>query len=434
MDESRRQSQATPSRAWVARRSALSFILFVLVAGNATAQVDALIQQFGGRNAAEARRAAQELQRGMRQVQRQSEQEAHEQTCERMVQWVSTIDGIPPDALQRRQAGVAVTRGGASTAAQVPLESWFLDDAHFVPAFGKPFDAIGAQEAVELQRSASRCRSALSSQGRTSGIDAGFPSRVFHPAMRERYAEGLRTIRAARAEVANAMQELPTLAADEAGSSRLRELAADSERLAGFLEPQARSAYREALRLADRRIAQPQQLARARDAAMRAQGYDGLVELAGVQAELAKDAIQQGRAGSLQSNPAMAELRARQSEIARSLVAQERSRIDALGTGMVALERGAQWYREYRARYERLATTVPELREIFVMFETRRLAQIDSAREELSARITRTRSTLELEQIKATYLPLEIDTRSASGTALLTAWRSGVTSLTSAAY
>ena len=102
-------------------------------------------------------------------------------------------------------------------------------------------------------------------------------------------------------------------------------------------------------------------------------------------------------------------------------MAQERARIDALGSGVVGLERGVQWHEEYVRRYDgRYTSAVPELRTMLAYFEEQRGPLLDAAAPELTRRIAQTRDEAELRQLVAHTIPLDIDQRRASGTALMT--------------
>ena len=396
----------------VTRQLLAAVVCAAMVSGAAGEDLNSILQQLGGRDARQAQRAAQQAQRAAQQANRAAERQDREDACARISAWLANIDSLPPEVQQRRFGGGARPgmAGAAPAALQVPYESWLLEDSRFVPTFGQPFDALPADERDRLQRAGSGCQSPRNARGQATADNMLF-YRAFHPQYFPTYAQGVKTIRGARAEVDAALQELQSLRADDTGLQRYRELNAQAQRLSGFLGETRRAEYRQALASANQRVAQVVNAAHGRQAAAQARGYEGLLALVQLQAQMNRD----GGAASASN-----ELRARQSEIARELVAQERDRIEALGSGLVGLERGVQWYGEYQTRYAKPAVSVPELREMLTHFEQRRGATLDASQAELSARIVQTRSESELQPLVARYLPLEMDQRRPSGTALLT--------------
>lgn len=374
-------------------------------------ELDPVARQLGAREAREAQRAARQAGGTARRTQVMNERQEREVTCAKLTEWLSDIDSVPPEVQQRRFGGGT----GASTAAmQIPYESWLLQDDRFVSFYGKPFDAVGADEMQRLQRGGN-CPSPRNARGQAV-IDNMFLYRSFDPRYHPRYADGVKAIRAAHAEVRTALAQLRALKPDDEGLRRYRELAAPSERLSAFLGEEPRSGYRQALQVAYQQVAQPVLASRSREAIAQAKGYDGLLALSQLQGEIGRDAASSRTA----AGSAGEQLRAKQAAIARELVAQERARVDALGQGLVGLERGVQWHQDYRARYEKLTGSAPELREMLAHFEQRRGVLLEAAQPELSSRITQARSDRELDELTARYLPLDSDKRSVAGTALLT--------------
>jgi len=400
-----------PRRFGFPAAAGLVALLSLLAAAPAQAQLDGLLRQaIGGRGGAEVDR----LTRSAQPLRRDLDRAADAATCDKMTAWLSRIDDIPPEVLARRFGGAA--RGSVETqaTAQIPYESWLLEDGRFVPAFGKPYDAIGPDEAASLQKL--RCASPRNAAGQAI-TDNMFFYRVFQPAFQPRYAQGVRQIRTARQEADAALADLGSLSADEAGLRRLTEMRQNLPRWSAFMTPDRRASFEGAFAAADRRVAQPVQFAAARQSVAQARGYEGLQSLVALHVEMerSKSASRSGAA-----NPAIAELRSKEAEIARQIVADEKARIDALGTGPSGLERGVQWHKEYQARYERLAATATDLKELPAYFEQRRSGVLEAAQGELSGRMSRARSGAEVDEMIARYLPLESDRRSLAGTALLT--------------
>jgi hypothetical protein len=99
---------------------------------------------------------------------------------------------------------------------------------------------------------------------------------------------------------------------------------------------------------------------------------------------------------------------------------EQRGRIDALGSGLKAVESGVQWYRDYRQRFdEQMLASLPELHEPMRYFTQQRGKALAAARPELEKQIDRTASQGDLERLVARYLPLPEDGKSADGRALV---------------
>ncbi len=381
------------------------------------------------RAASEARRLAAELRRAEQRAQReadraarpdprgaaQADRAARTQGCERIAAWLSETQtrGIPPAVLARRFEGGRAA-GAASAALQVPYESWLLQDARFAPAFGARFDEVPAGDRQGLQRAGNNCPSPRNARGQAIADNMLF-FRAFDARYHPRYVQGVVAIRAAHARVDAALKALQGLGADDAGARRLRELAADRAELEGFLDADARAAYRQAFEGTYRRALQPLYDRRLRQAAAGAQGYEGLATLAALQTEMQRDAYAAGASAHAAVPP---EVKARRTALAQALVAEEQARIDALGAGPAGLERGVQWHAEHLRRYDaRLTGAAPELRAILAHFEQRRAPVLDAAMPELSRQIQATRSEAQLQALLDRYVPLESDRRHAALTA-----------------
>lgn len=321
---------------------------------------------------------------------------------------------IPPEVLDRR-FGRSTQAGGSSPALQVPYESWLLQDARFEPVFGQTFDAVGPQEAAQFRQAGGGCPSPRNERGQAV-VDNMLFARAFDERYRPRYSEGIARIREAQTQAAAAVNLLKGLQADENGARQFQATVPEVERLGAFLDQEKRAALQQGLRETFAKLVQPQQARRVQDVVASARGYEGLLALVALQQELASYAPLAGSAVGVSP-----ELRARQVSLAQELVAAERGRIDALGTGIVNLERGVQWHQEYRSRYAaRLTPTVPELSGMLSYFEERRGVALEAAEKDLTGRINQVQSEAELQQLIAKYIPLEFDQRHRSGTALLT--------------
>ena len=336
-----------------------------------------------------------------------------ERGCGHIAAWLAETDFIPPE-VQSRRFGRAQP-GGASAALQVPYESWLLQDAKFEPVFGKRYDAVTADEASRLRQTASRCPPPRNAQGQ-SVIDNMFVTRSFDDRYRARYIQGVVQIREAQLRGAAALSMFNTLQAVETAPQQFQEAAASQRQIEGFLDGKNRAEIRKAAKDAHNRAISPLQALRAQQAVANARGYEGLVALTSLQQGFDREA----QMADVAPIP-LPEMTAKLQTLVQDLVGSEKGRIDALGTGAVALERGVQWHQEYRSRYlPRVTSATSGLSAMLAYFEERRATALDAAEKDLTARVSQSRTDAELNQLVEKYIPLEFDQRHRSGTALLT--------------
>ncbi|MBX3600599.1 MAG: hypothetical protein KF863_08240 [Rubrivivax sp.] len=404
----------------------------MLASAAPTAAAQGLGDLLDGKTARELQRAAREVERqrareSARERRERSREEARERRdavrderladCERVAAWFAGTDHIPPEALARRFGGGP--RGDRSSPSmQLPYEAWLLQDARFEPAFGQRYDAMSVDEGKALhEASRGGCTMPRNERGQSMS-DGMLLFRAFDPRFQPQYVQAVRRIREAQAQVQQTLQALAALAAagpgDEAGQALGRQ-AAQRAALEGYLDEPRRAAFRRAFAETYARVVVPAQEARVADAVAQARGLDGLQALARLQAELQAEA----RAAGAEA-PAPAALRERREALVAEVAAGERARVDALGSGLVALERGVQWHADYRQRLEPLIGGSAAAHALVEHFEARRAAALQAAERELAERIAATRSEGELQALVARYLPVAADERHAVGTALFT--------------
>ena len=330
--------------------------------------------------------------------------------CIELVDWLRKPDGIPQEIIQARfTGGVRLP----PELMQVPYESWLMQDARLEPFIGKTFEAITAQDAEQLSRSSQGCTQHAQGGERllaSPGIFGG----VLHPSQHPRVVEGLKKIRAAQQEAAAIRKELSSLTVNDAGVRRYQEMALQSRRIGGFLAGDEREQFDQALADANSKIVAPALTARVQREVAQAKGFDGLQALVLLEREL-----RSGASGA-SDMPAMQALKSAQSRLAAEIATAERQRIDALGVGLVGLERGVDWYRDYQKRLGLLAAEVVELRALAGFFVERRTALLNASRPDLSSRIAAANSPENLDKLIGRYIPLESDRQSKPGTELLT--------------
>lgn len=382
-----------------------------------------------GKSAREIQRAARDAERQqardeVRERRQQSQNEAKERReaarrdrvadCEHVAAFLAGTVHIPPEALARRFGGG--TRGERGNLAhQLPWEAWLLQDARFQPAFGKPYDAMTPEEGKSLY-DASRGGCAMPRNERGQAMsDNMLLFRAFDSRYQPSYVQAVRQIRDAHAKVKQTRQALAALPPGEAGRQTLRSQTLQRSALEGFLDENSRAAYRLAFADAYGRVVAPGNEARVAAAVAQAHGLEGLRALARLETDLQDEA----RAAAAEVRLPTA-LRERQQVLIAEIATGERARVDALGDGLVALERGAQWFADYRQRLGPLIGSSAAGRELIEHFETRRGAALQTAERELSQRIAATRSDAELQELTTRYLPLAMDQHHVTGTALFT--------------
>jgi hypothetical protein len=424
---------AHPGRAMTHRRSSvkrsLSTVLSMLLAAvllplaPPPAAAQGLSDLLDPRSAREAQRAVRELerQRERREGQRAAAGERRENVrserlaaCERVAAWLAGTEHLPPEALaQRFGGGPRGDRGSPAT--QLPYDAWLLQDARFEPAFGKRYDDMTAQEGRRLHE-ASRGGCAMPRNERGQAMSDGMLLfRAFDPRLQPQYVQAVRQIREAHATIAQTLQALAALPPGDEGRQTLARLAAARGRLEGFLDQPGRDTWRRGFAEAYARVVAPANEARVAAAVAQARGLEGLQALIRLQAELQAEARAAGT--EVRLPPA---LRESQASLAAEVASGERARVDALGSGVVALERGAQWLADYRQRLQPLLGDSAPGRELVMHFEARRGAALQAAERDLAQRIAATHSEGELQALVGRYLPLDLDQRHPVGTALLT--------------
>ena len=352
-------------------------------------------------------RAAQEARR--------AERAQAGKSCDVIGQWLTDPAGMPEEVLALRFGGGERLEPSAP-ARRISYEAWLFQDERAISALGLRFDEVPAAERPRLMQMGKGCGFPRNARGQ-SIADPMLFFRAFSERYFPGYAKEVVTIREAHAEIAAARSDLPALASGEAGIARYREHAAKMGRLKAYLADTERKAYQQAFHAAYDGVVQGFHAQRIRAAMPGAQGLEGILALAALQAEMHRDADMVGASASVPP-----ELRARQTALARGVVEGERRRIDDLGTGLAGLERGVRWHAETPLRKEgRLAGSVPELRDVLGYFEDKRGQTLEAAEPELSRRIRQARNESELQQLVDRYVPLDVDRQGRGGTALTTA-------------
>jgi hypothetical protein len=358
----------------------------------------------------EQRAAEQKKLQAARKAEQQARAEAQEKACARIDTQVEKLDTVPPEVLGRRFGGGGVDL--RSPALRIPYESWLLSDEMFVPAFGEKYDEVTPEEGTELQTVMRNCQQPVNERGQAI-FDNMLFYRAFDPRFKPGYLAGVEQIREARAELAGVVQQLEALSGEES-AGQWSQLADSARQLEPFAGTAQRSEVQDALRKAWSEAVQPGHLRKAKQVADQAEGVQGLKSLQQLKQEFAREAT---LAGVPPDWPEVA--RARETNILNGLIDAEHRRIDSLGTGLPALEKGVAWYRDYHQSFDDTTLgSLTALREPMDYFTRKRTEALSTARAELEVRIRKTRNIGELNQLTRRYIPLSSDAGSADGQAL----------------
>jgi hypothetical protein len=350
---------------------------------------------------AEARRQAAQERREQRQADRDARssanREAREQKaadkqdwCETFRVWATRHDGVPPEVLQARYGGGAL----APEVARIRIDAWAFQDDRLRQLLGKTFEELSDTDLDAISRRGTCHFGPATPQARPLVTGDVF-TRAQHPRFQADVRQDLAAIRKAQADAKAASAELALLAVDSAGARRYDQLASAAAALRPMLAEPARAALTAALNAAGTRVVAPALAERARTVIAGASGADGLAVLTKLRREIGERRLQ-----------VPPELGAGLQRLASEVAADERRRLDGLGSGAAALERGVQWQRDYQQRIAPYAADLPELRALPADLEQRRAQAYQVARGDLVAQIGRTQSAAELEQwVSRTTLP-----------------------------
>ncbi|MBB1160645.1 hypothetical protein [Aquariibacter albus] len=357
-------------------------------------------------------------------------QGADAQQCTKAANWLALdVSNLPPEFAENGRFGAAAGRAperrinyrpektgplGEIKPSGLPRDNWLLEDSRFVAGFGKPYDQLSASDLQGLQKLGFDCRM----MGRTPDgvmVDMGFFGRAFSQGIFPQYAKGVQSIRAARQEIRDAYAALGGLPPTDDGYKAYQAIAADAPRLRGFMSAADLDMFDPVMAEANERVAKPALERLARGYIETQRGYEGMVAIEALIAELTGGQRHSPR----NNNPTVKALEAKQEEIALDLQKIERARVDALGSGLVGLERGVAYSNEIEPRYRKYIHIGP-INALWEDFIKKRHAMIGAAQQDFGRRISQASSEADLNALVARYIPFELDQQTAAGTALLT--------------
>ena len=359
----------------------------------------------------DAQRAAQQAEREAKRLEiqerRKQEIAAREQACENIRGWLGKSP-LPNT--------VARPSGATANAAVIAL----IQDDRFMPFFGKTYDQLTREELLAYSsRILGYCfgmpngpLASMSPTDKRAAIDT--LSTIYFPIN----VRTLNDLRQAQRELEKLAEQADGLQVTEADYLKFKEIQNTAAGLLARLPDAKHTRYQTAVAAAEQRIVIPVESERVRKAVEEAHGYEGALALVRLDGEfgstVSSTALERARA----SNREM--IRAKLSNIGSGLLDIERQRVDALGTGLVGLERGVQWSTEFNSRYREMFPYLKGSSAALRYFQDKRLALMGGAYQDLVQRISSARSNVEIEEISRRYL-LREDFTTVPGSAVATA-------------
>lgn len=362
------------------------------------------------RRAAQAERAAQQRQaRAENEARKKAAREKLLLTCANIQKWIDA-EAIP-----------YYSGGRASTVAIVAV----LRADRFEPFFGTRYEDMSDVELRELSASASQC---LRSDGPLTSMptrERSLVSQSLTPTQQSTHKRYLASFEARDAALQKLADEALTLEPSKAGVNRWREIATQAGAMLNEARPATRNAYQANMKKADTVAVAPALPGIVDEALATAKGLEGLRTLAtlaerDVNPRLYSEGAIMDAAGIKTREECLERLRKGMDAIAAQIAATERARIDALGTGLVALEQGKIWHADYQSRVAPYANHASRLGELLSYFRGKRELALAAGEPDFQGSINQASNHEALQRLQAQYLMSE-DAHSAPGTALMTA-------------
>ena len=297
-----------------------------------------------------------------------------------------------------------------------------LEPRRFVSAFGTPYEQLTVPELSAMWQTYMRsCNVARGVADPTAqAMQRQAIATMLNPSRRPANLKLIETGLVSSDDTVRLTNELNGLQADDAGYERFLAIGNSGPAIARKADAPLRQAFEAALSDAQQRIAVPVERARVADAVARARGYEGFAQLEKMLGTTRSLLIRRiGGPESASAKENVSTLTAKLEQLANELAANERGRVDALGSGVVALERGVQWQNEFSQKFAN-ANHYPSLTATQAYFSDRREPTLRVAAAELNPLILRTKTEAQLNDLQQRYL-LPSDGATVGGTALLTA-------------
>lgn len=327
------------------------------------------------------------------------------ESCLAFMSWTSRIEQEYPDVDMYRTVLEAV----------YPRLLNLFEDQYFTRFFGSPYDKLSVQDRARVGTQVMRQCFTNPQYGHSltwqRQLDRPFilPAGSFSQA---HVMGGVVERRRLREELRSATGQVNAL--PPTSESWEKALGFESRAKAfSVLWPSEYKGFDTAVNDAKRRAAAPAMEARLQPLLASAQGFEGLEALeqfASQQANLF--ASLDGEAGSRYRQ----QITAKTNALLGGLLAEERSRMDALPSGLPGLERGAAWYQQFQGRFNRRGG--PMVQELERTFLLKRSQLLNAAQPELARLIERAKSPEEVSSIMSRFVPLPTDRHSSVGVTL----------------
>lgn len=290
-----------------------------------------------------------------------------------------------------------------------------FEDEYFTRFFGKPFDELDQAERTRLGARILRQCLTNSQYRRAFTWERQLDRPFILQAGSFSYAQvmgGVIERRRLREELRHVMAEIDALPASAESWTKAIELEGRSEAFA-VLWPSEHKGLDGAVRKAKQRAAAPAVDGRLQPLLASARGFADLEALE--QFPTQQLALFESLDGASAARYRQ-QIADRVDALVGELLAKERSRMDALPSGLAGLEQGAVWYQQFQARFGRLSGRGAE--DLSRPFLERRSELLTAARPELAALIQQAKTSPDVSTILSKYVALPTDQQSAAVGAL----------------
>jgi hypothetical protein len=381
----------------------------------------------------EEQKAEAEAIRNQRQAEAEAtlrqQQMALEPRCEAFIQWSKRLEQEYPELDFRRQPVVRL---------QILSLNLFADE-HFVPAFGKPYDAMSSGERESVHASTiNPCQVSTKYRGgfwQWTTLGQPFNKLPNNPFGSATVSKEVAQRREARAALARLRQEAETLPASVQGYERLAAIGNEANVLLTPPSPGDRNTIRTNVPLTGPLFPSEETAIRAGIASHRTRLADGALndrlgpllsaapvyDTAQSLRRVTKDhAVLLGEVSPEARQRYEQSIQERLGAVLAHLLQDEKTKIAQFANNASGLEQGASWYYEFEKRYvaEFKDESVQAIRKFYL---DRRRAQIAAAAPELVAMVRKSSAATQADEILARYLALPSDNEDADARAVFAA-------------
>ncbi len=289
-------------------------------------------------------------------------------------------------------AAAPIASATRNPAAHTPL----VEDAVFVPVFGKPYREFTHGDLAQAQRTIAECRKVNA----ITPADQMRANQIFHPSQHQAVLRQWQALQAQRDEFAAVQRELANVPISAEGLSSIDRLSARGEaalrdnRVEGDLQ-----AFRQDVALARQRVGVPVFTQRVADTVAKSRGTHGVRELVELRETLARASL--GVPVTLQLHE---QIDAQVAAIAPTAIAEEAALLPApRANDLASLAIHTTALRGFDGRTRSLINVVPAYRELRVSFLDARTALLPEAFRQVSLEVGNSRSAEQPSSILRQY-------------------------------